>query len=200
MCAFAAFRRSLPLLCPVFLLILISGCASQTVAPGREWVRPVYREQIAEWQARIEREGWSENEVHLVLSDFRDLVTYQAGDRLHWDTPSEFRAKGFSGDCKGITTFMMGTLKLLGYPYRVRILVVHGLLEEHALLKVEAPEGGWKIYDVVPRTVVVEKRMNLLRPVVEFDEKNAYWYPSKISAWVRASVQSFAFVPDRGMP
>jgi len=100
----------------------------------------------------------------------------------HWDTPKEFIERGFSGDCEDITVFMMGTLKRLRYPHQIRILIVHELFEDHALLRVEMPEGGWKVYDVVPRQIPV-REVSLLKPVVEFDEKNIAWFatPAKPS-------------------
>jgi hypothetical protein len=96
----------------------------------------------------------------------------------HWDTPKEFMRKGFSGDCEDITVFMMGTLKRLGYPHRVRVLIVEGLFEDHALLRLEMPEGGWKVYDVVPPDVPTPEWYQL-RPVVEFDETGVDWFPSQ---------------------
>ena len=71
----------------------------------------------------------------------------------------------------------MGALKQLGYPFQVRILIVHALFEDHALLRIELPEGEWKVYDVVPQNVPTPEAR--LKPVVEFDEKRVEWYPSE---------------------
>jgi len=160
----------------LLLFILTSGCAA-TGAGSREWVRPIYREKIREWQMRIQREGWSESQVHAVLSQFRTLAAYRMEIIDHWDTPKEFAEKGYSGDCEDIAVFMMATLKRLGYPHGIRILIVQGLFEDHALLRVEMAGGWWKVYDVVPRSVPSPKA-SLLKPIVEFDEKAADWYPS----------------------
>ena len=127
---------------------------------------------------RIRREGWSESQVHSILNQFRTLATYRMEIEDHWDTPKEFIQKGFTGDCEDITVFMLGALKRLGYPYAVRILIVRGLFEDHALLRVEMPEGGWKVYDVVPRSVP-SREARLLKPIVEFDEKRIDWFPSQ---------------------
>jgi hypothetical protein len=159
----------------LLLSILLCGCAP-SVPPGRDWVRPAYREKIEEWQARIRREGWSENNVHSMLLQFRGLAAYRMEIVDHWDTPVEFMKKGFSGDCEDITVFMMGTLRRLGYDHGVRVLIVEGLFEDHALLRVEMPEGGWKVYDVVPTDVPVRTPAGL-RPVVEFDEALVNWFP-----------------------
>jgi len=161
----------------LLLFIFTWGCATTETA-DRDRIDPVYREMIQEWQLRMQREGWSESQVHAILFQFRRLAAYRMEIRDHWDTPKEFIRKGFSGDCEDITVFMMGTLKRLGYPYRVRILIVHGLFEDHALLRMEMPEGGWKIYDVVPRNVPI-REASLLKPVVEFDEKGMNWFPTQ---------------------
>ena len=158
----------------LLLFLFVWGCAT-SADDGREWVHPVYREKIKEWQMRIQREGWSESQVHSVLLQFRSLAAYRIEIRDHWDTPREFMEEGFSGDCKNIAIFEMGALKRLGYPYGIRILIVHALFEDHALLRVEMAEGGWKVYDVVPEGVPSPKP-GLLKPVAEFDEKRVNWF------------------------
>jgi hypothetical protein len=166
--------------CSLLLFLFACGCAS-TVNDGREWVRPVYQERIREWQMRIRQEGWSENGVHDLLLQFRSLAAYRVEIRDHWDTPADFIEQRFSGDCKNIAVFEMGVLKQLSYPYGVRILIVHALFEDHALLKVEMPEGGWRIFDVASENVPM-LRPGLLRPVAEFDEKRVSWYPPQTNA------------------
>lgn len=161
----------------LLLSILASGCAP-SMPPGREWVRPAYREKIEEWQMRIRREGWTDNKVHSALVQFRGLAAYRVEIGDHWDTPGEFMKRGFSGDCEDITVYMMGTLRRLGYERAVRVLIVEDLFEDHALLRVEMPEGGWKIYDVVAADVPV-RQQERLRPVVEFDEALVNWFPGK---------------------
>ncbi len=161
----------------LFLSLFVWGCAT-TVDEGRQWVHPVYREKIKEWQMRIQEEGWSEKQVHSVLLQFRGLAAYRVEINDHWDTPADFIRQNFSGDCKNIAVFEMGVLKQLGYPYGVKILIVHALFEDHALLRVEMPEGGWKAYDVVAENVP-SPRPDLLKPVAEFDEKRIGWFPQQ---------------------
>ena len=164
----------------LFLFLFTWGCATEGTT-DRERIHPVYREKIEEWQMRIRSEGWSESQVHSILTQFRTLATYRMEIQDHWDTPKEFIQKGFSGDCEDITVFMMGTLKRLGYPYPIRILIVHALFEDHALLRIQMPEGGWKVYDVVPQTVP-SREAKLLKPIVEFDEKRVNWFGSSRSS------------------
>ncbi len=166
--------------CPLLLFALLFGCASGG-SGDRASLHPVYRDKIRDWQMRIQREGWSESQVHSILLQFRSVATYRMEIGDHWDTPREFMEKGFASDCKNIAAFEMGVLKQLGYPYQVRILIVHALFEDHALLRIELPEGAWKIYDVVPQNVPTPEA-RLLRPVVEFDERNVEWYPSETLA------------------
>src|SRR5208337_4008448 len=99
---------------------------------------------------------------------------------------------------KNIAAFEMGALKQLGYPYQVRILIVHALFEDHALLRIELPEGGWKVYDVVPQNVPTPEA-RLLKPVVEFDERSVEWYPSETLASYdsRRGNSLAAAVPER---
>lgn len=162
----------------IFLFLFISACATND-SGERDWVHPVYREKIKEWQTRIQREGWSEGQVHSVLLQFRGLAAYRVEISDHWDTPKEFLRKGFQGDCKNIAIYEMAVLKQLGYPHGIRILIVHALFEDHALLKVEMPEGGWKVYDVVPEGVPTP-RQDLIKPVAEFDEKMVSWFPQRV--------------------
>lgn len=161
--------------CALLFLLLASGCASTTDG-GRAWVHPVYREKIRDWQTRIQREGWTEGKVHSILLQFRQLAVYRTEIDDHWDTPRDFMRRGFSGDCKNIAVYEMGVLREIGYPHGVKILIVHSIFDDHALLKVEMPEGGWRIYDVVPEAVPAP-RPGLLRPVAEFDEKGTTWFP-----------------------
>ena len=157
------------------LLVLIWGCATPS-GSGQDRVNLNYQEKIKEWQKRIQREGWSENQVNRILVQSRDLVTYRMEIQDHWDTPREFMARRFTGDCEDIVVFMMGNLRRLGYPHRLRVLVVRGIFEDHALLKVEMPEGGWKVYDVATERVRTGE-MGGVKPLVEFDEKTVLWYP-----------------------
>ncbi len=166
--------------CPLLLFALLLGCASAG-SGDRAALHPVYREKIKDWQMRIQREGWSESQVHSILLQFRSIASYRMEIGDHWDTPREFMEKGFSSDCKNIATFEMGVLKRLGYPRQVRILIVHSLFDDHALLRIELPEGAWKVYDVVPQNVPTPEA-RLLKPVVEFDERNVEWYPSETLA------------------
>ena len=163
--------------CAALLLLLACACAT-TGVNEQERLHPIYREKIQEWQMRIQREGWSENQVHSILSAFRTLATYRMEIQDHWDTPGDFINRGFAGDCEDIVVFMIGTLKRLGYPYGLRVLIAHDLFEDHALLRIEMPEGRWKVYDVVPRKVS-SRALQHLKPVVEFDEKRVDWFPSR---------------------
>ncbi len=153
------------------------GCASTNTGTG-ERINPVYREMIREWQMRIQREGWSNKQVNAILVQFRGLATYRVDIRDRWDTPGEFMQKGFSGDCEDIVVFMMGTLKKLGYPHGLRVLIARSLIEDHALLMVQMPDNEWRVYDVTPPTVRI-LAINRLEPIVEFDEKQVTWYPAR---------------------
>jgi len=156
------------------LLALMGGCATPS-GTAQDRLNSQYGEKIRDWQRRIQREGWSENQVGRILVECRSLVTYRMEIRDHWDTPREFMARGFAGDCEDIVFFMMGTLRRLGYPRGVRVLVVPGLADDHALLKVEMPEGGWRLYDVASERVRAGE-IRTARPIVEFDEKIVIWH------------------------
>jgi hypothetical protein len=158
----------------VLLFVLTYGCAStgpDKPAPPN----PVYREMIKEWQLRIQREGWSEDLIHSILFQFRTIATYRTEAVDHWDTPKEFMRRGFSGDCEDIAIFMMGNLKYLGYPYKIRIVIVRAILGDHAMLRIEMADGRWILYDVVPPSVPVRRPL-LFRPIVEFDDKQVNWF------------------------
>jgi hypothetical protein len=159
-------------------LLLAVGCVSTDTGVG-ERINPVYREMIREWQMRISREGWSDNKVDSILVQFRGLATYRVEIRDRWDTPREFRQKGFSGDCEDIVVFMMGALKGLDYPHGLRVLIAGSLFEDHALLAVQMSDGEWRLYDVASPAVRRLGRKHL-NPLVEFDEKHVKWYPAPV--------------------
>jgi len=167
----------------LLLLVLLTspwGCAGQETL-NRERVNPIYQEKIRDWQRKIQREGWSESGVDSVLTEARGLLTYRMEIRYHWETPKEFRGRGFSGDCEDIAVFMMATLRRLEYPHKIRVLIVKSLFEDHALLRVEMPGGGWKPYDVAS-SAVRPLDSSRLTPVVEFDETTVVWHSMKGSS------------------
>jgi hypothetical protein len=75
---------------------------------------------------------------------------------------------------------MMGTLKKLGYPHGMRVLITRSLVEDHALLMLEMPDNEWRVYDVAPQTVH-RPAMDRLEPIVEFDDKLVKWYPPRVA-------------------
>ena len=158
----------------VLSLLLIAGCATGRPEPVRNQEAP-YGKKIKDWQERIRREGWTEAGVRGLLADCRNMVRYQLELKDHWSTPREFIADGFEGDCEDIATFLMGTLKRLGYRHSVRILVVRGLFNYHALLKVELPEGRWAVFETMPGGRL-EVAPSLLQPIVEFDESHIAYF------------------------
>lgn len=160
----------------LFTLVVCASCAG-TTSPGaqRQSTEQPYYRQIREWQQRIEKEGWAENRVEQVLNWSLGFVTYEMEIDDHWATPKEFVRNGFRGDCEDIAIFLMGTLKRLNYPHRIRILAVTGVFENHALLKVEMPDGTWKIYDTYSDNPY--SLHAYYRPLVEFDEKNIFSIP-----------------------
>ncbi len=162
-------------LCLILLLGILMGCAApqSTLDPGLAQ-RPYYR-QIEEWQQRIRKEGWSRPQVDRVLEECIRFVEYRMELDDHWDTPREFMARGFQGDCEDIAIFLMGTLRRLQYPHGIRIVAVTGWFEGHALLKVEMPDGGWRLYDTAGDGTPFRFHTGY-RPVVEFDEQNIRYY------------------------
>ena len=156
------------------LLTVSSGCAS-FYRPAPERIDGVYREQIEEWQKRVQERGWTQNHVDDVIKGCLRLAQYEPEETDHWDTPQEFMHKGFKGDCEDIAVFIMATLKRLEYPRGVRILAVKTLLGDHAVLKVEMPDGEWKMFETVP-IPLCEFDQLFYRPIVEFDEKTIVYY------------------------
>jgi hypothetical protein len=156
------------ILATVLSLLLMAGCAAAKREPAQNPEIP-YGKKIRDWQERIRREGWSESAVRALLADCRSLVRYQVELKDHWSTSREFIESGMEGDCEDIALFLMATLKHLGYPHRVRVLVVKEFFSDHALLRVELPEGRWAVFETMPGGRL-EVQSSRLRPVVEFDE------------------------------
>lgn len=162
------------------LLIFATGCAG-FYQPAPERINGLYHDQIKDWQKRVQEQGWSRNIVDEVVHGCLKLVKYEPEDTDHWDTPQEFIQKGFRGDCEDIAVFFMATLRRLDYPHGVRILGVETLLGDHAVLKVEMPDGQWKMYETVP-VPLCEFDQLFYRPIVEFDEKIIVYYKSTASS------------------
>ncbi|MEW6668902.1 MAG: hypothetical protein AB1512_27145 [Thermodesulfobacteriota bacterium] len=160
-----------------FLCILVvAGCAG-TYQAAPERIHGIYFDQIKEWQKRIQENGWSRQDLDDVVQGCLKYVKYEAETDDHWDTPQEFMNKGFRGDCEDIAVFMMATLRRLQYPRSVRILAVKTLMGDHAVLKVEMPDGSSKMYETVP-VPLIEIDQLFYRPIVEFDENTIVYYKS----------------------
>jgi len=155
-------------------LFLLGGCAA-FYQPEPEKIHGMYYEQIREWQKRVQEQGWTQQSVDDVVKGCLKLVKYEVEDNDRWDTPQEFIRKGFRGDCEDIAVFMMATLKRLNYAHGVRILGVKTLMGDHAVLKVEMPDGIWKMYETVP-VPLCEFDQLFYRPIVEFDDKTIVYY------------------------
>jgi len=161
----------------ILLFALTAGC-SALHQPNPNAINNLYRDQIIEWQKRIAEQGWVENLVDDVVNGCIRFSKYEKERGDHWATPKEFREKGFKGDCEDIAVFTMGTLKNLNYPHKVRILAVRTLTGDHAILKIEVPgelSKRWKIYETVP-VPLVEFDQLFYRPIVEFDDKEIFYF------------------------
>lgn len=157
------------------LLFLAAGCAVYH-QPAPERIHGLYHEQIKDWQKRVQEQGWSHSRVDEVVKGSLNLVLYEPEETDHWDTPQEFIRKGFKGDCEDIAVFLMDTLKRLDYPHGVRVLAVKALLGDHAVLKVEMPDGKWKMYETIPIPLCEFDQLFFYRPIVEFDDKTIVYY------------------------
>jgi hypothetical protein len=155
-------------------LFIVAACAAAK-HPSTPSPEDVYGGKIKDWQERIRREGWSEDNVRRLLADCRGMVRYQMELKDRWSTPREFIDDGFAGDCEDIAFFLMSGLKRLGYPHQVRVLVVKDLFNYHALLKVELPEGRWVIFETMPGGRL-EVQTGRLHPVVEFDDVHVAYF------------------------
>ena len=130
--------------------------------------------QLEKWQEKVEEGGWSAGLAREIIYGSRELTSYEMEIEDYWDTPREFVDRNFQGDCEDIAIFMLATLKSLGYPHEVKILAVKALFEDHALLKVEMPEGQIEVFETIGS--VRETNTNLVyTPIVEFDEKSIFF-------------------------
>lgn len=177
----------------LFFLITISGCAAtnNTSLNQEDYISPrqvVYYKAILKWQDRLGKksfqnfdfpqlvtmqnkiinDGWNNNSVEEIIEEIRKLTCLTMETKDHWDTPKEFVAKNFQGDCEDIAIFLLAMLKKLEYPGQVRIFAVKSQFVEHAMLKVQMPDNSWKIFETVKKT---EPNMQFAyTPIVEFDD------------------------------
>ena len=163
----------------ILFLSATAGCMA-FYQPAPSEINDQYYNQIKEWQNRINSEGWGESIVKDVVNQCIRLAKYRKEKSDHWDTPREFMERGFQGDCEDIAVFIMATMRRLNYPHKVRILAVKTLTGDHAILRVETPDGQWKVFETVPMPLGEFDRL-FYRPIVEFDEKNIVYFNFKNS-------------------
>lgn len=137
--------------------------------------RSPYYDKIRQWQEQIRKEGWSAATVDDIINETRRLTKYETEFEDNWLTPAAFIRAGFQGDCEDIAIFMMGTLKRVGYPHKVRILVIRDILYDHAQLKVQLPDGKWKWYESTRKRSYTQ-RPKKWQPIVEFDEHTIIYH------------------------
>lgn len=159
----------------ILLAVSASGCAALHQPVATDQLNGKYYDQIKEWQRRIKKDGWTKNTIDEVMDQCIVLAKYRMEKIDHWDTPKEFMENGFQGDCEDIAVFMMATLKRLNYPHKVHVVAVSTWLRDHAILKVEMPNGKWKNYETVPLPFQGIDRL-FYKPIVEFDENEIIYY------------------------
>ena len=165
--------RSLVQRVSLVLVLIFIGCSPayfQPQMPGSD-----YRNQIENWQKRIQQEGWNDALVNDIMSKCILLSKYEPDPKNidHWMSYREF-TKTFRGDCEDIATFMYGTLKRLQYPRPVRMRILRMPLGDHAVVMVKLSSGKWKMYNSVPMPGDVLD-LALSRTIVEWDESNIYY-------------------------
>ena len=67
----------------------------------------------------------------------------------------------------------LASLRRLGYPHRVRIQAIRAPGGDHAMLRVELPDGTWKRYQTTP-VPFDGLDLALSRVLFEVDEKGVY--------------------------
>lgn len=179
----------------ILMALLLTSCASYapTHPQVREWidspeaVRPEYYDLILDWQQRVREEGWHSSLIDEIVSSIRAWLPY-GGDGVGdvWFTPLELLRRGY-GDCEDKAILAWHTLvRELEYPHTVRIAIVRvpqslalnfpfslfafigngGIDMDHALVRIEMPDGEWRDYESVPGTT----SLIYSRHLVEFDD------------------------------
>jgi hypothetical protein len=155
------------------LFVCSVGCSPvyfQPAEPGAD-----YRWYIERWQERVRQEGWSEALVNDIVDSCLKVSKYEPepANHDHWKTYGEFQ-NNFRGDCEDIATFMYGTLKRLECPYDLKMRIIRMPAGDHAVLMVELPDGGWKMYNSLPMPGDFLD-IALARTVVEWDDRQIYY-------------------------
>ena len=159
----------------ISLILLLFLCSCITAQPPKLLTDSnkdiPYKYRIEQWQKRIHKEGWTISLVDEIVNSCKSYSSYTPDSIDHWDTFKEIVSNHFYGDCEDIAVLMMGTFKLLNYPYDVRILIVDvaGSNLDHALFKIRLPNGKWMIYETLSSS-------SLYLPLVEFDEYYIWYY------------------------
>ena len=115
---------------------------------------------------------WSSATLIEILDMCRKYIKYKRDVGDYFNTYCETLEKGY-GDCDDYGTFMMGTLKRLGYPWRVRLSIVYIECNGfHVVLKVERPDGCWMWYDTTGESLM---KVYYRDVGIEFDYDGIYF-------------------------
>ena len=133
------------------ILVVANSCAiSPMIQPSNPY--RTYFINLQKWSERVDKDGWSEDLVDDVVAGCIWVSAYNFGKTTAVEdghkTIRAFYENGMQGQCYQYSIFMLQTfLDYLNYPYQVRVLAVHAIGGDHAMLKVELPDGRWKVYE-----------------------------------------------------
>lgn len=146
-------------------------------------VKTKFYEQIKEWEQLVQEKGWTRGIVDKIIRTvkwrYSDYTLEKPEDtpkgyrwaKDYWKTPLDMINDDFKGDCEDIAGLFFGVLKRLKYPHEVRMSGMRYVLGDHALIRVEMPDGKWKLYEILKNPLAPLDR---IYSIEEWDE-NDIW-------------------------
>jgi len=135
----------------ILLSIVMLGCLSM------ERKREVYDYKFNEWQQRQQREGWTSEIVSEIADSVRAMNDYRLeGSRDYWKTYGDWLKDGLRGDCEDTVFAISGTLRRMGYPHGMELVIKQSLLEDgqHAVIRIEMPDGTKRTFESIPTAMI----------------------------------------------
>jgi len=170
--------------------LLLTGCATkakctahavlyQDFAKANHWTSEVgMNPEMAGWQMRIAKEGWTEDLTDDLIDYLHELLLYApvgpCGTATGVCSPGAMQKYGYKGMCMSCGSYMYHTFKYLDYPRGVRIGLVREFGIGHQVTRIERPDGTWRMINSFSAFGLHYLDEPFYHSIIDFDDKGIY--------------------------